>query len=327
MRNASWAWLWFVGWAWLALAADGGVARGGDAARPRVVTLAPALTQMVVDLGRGEALVGVTDKDTAAPAGLPVVGNFVDLDTERLLSVGPTHLLQMVSKEGDAALTALGERGGFAVVPYRYPVAIEEVADILWREGGAAGGPPSVGEVVGVPERAAALRAAMLRFFDDLGALTAGEERPRVLLAIGTNPLMASGPGTVHDGLLAYAGGVNAAAGASVTAPTYDREAVLALDPAVILVLSPGRSGSDAGAMASLVPELRALPIEAVERGRVVLINDPATLLPSTSLPRVAAAMASAIHPELRGEVSRLLAAYDAARDWEAADADDATDR
>lgn len=277
----------------------------------RIITLAPALTQMVVDLGRADALVGVTDKDTAAPPGLPVVGNYVDLDHERVLTVRPTHLLQMVSKEGiSPGLRDLAAEAGFTVVDWPYPKTLDEVAATL---SGGLGGAPGVGEVLGVPEQAAAVRDAFDRFFAGLETVTRRGDRPRVLLAIGTNPLMASGPGTVHDELLHFAGGENAAEGATVTAPTFDREALLAMNPQVVLVLSPGRRNIDAAAMAALLPELEALPIDAVEHGRVVLINDPATLLPSTSLPRIATQMARAVRPELADRVDALLAEYERA--------------
>lgn len=290
---------------------------GGESADPprvepepalRIVTLAPALTQMIVDLGRTDLLVGVTDKDTASPSELPIVGNYVDLDSERLLGVRPTHVLQMVPKSGvSAGLRDLASRAGFEVHGYPYPNTIADVAEIL---AGRPGGMASIGEAIGEPERAARLVAGMARFFDQLRVMTADRGRPRVLLAIGTNPLMASGPGTVNDEVLAAAGGTNVAAGASVSAPTYDREGLLALDPQVILVLSPGRQSTDAQAMASLLPELRDLPVAAVRDGRVVLINDPATLLPSTSLPRIAVLFTKAVHPELGERADALLAEY-----------------
>src|SRR5690606_4567405 len=99
---------------------------------------------------------------------------------------------------------------------------------------------PPLGELLGVPERAQALSRQMRERLERLRALTADREPPTVLLLIGTHPPMASGPGTVHDELLSHLGARNAAREASVSAPTYDREALLALAPDVILLLSPG---------------------------------------------------------------------------------------
>lgn len=267
---------------------------------PRIVTLAPALTQMVVDLGLSEALVGVAQHDMAAPPGLPIVGNFTDVDTERLLSVRPTHVLMTVGKEGiPPRLTSLAGAGHFTLIAYPYPGSVADVARTIYDPDNGQ----SLGPALGVAEQAKALRRDMLASLEALRSLTGERPARRVLIVIGTDPLMASGPGTVHDELLGYAGGINAAASAAVTAPTYDREALLALDPQVILVLSPGRDRPGPP-----LPELAGLPIEAVREGRIVVIRDPLAMLPSTSLPRIAAEMAQAIHPELADRIAHLQA-------------------
>jgi len=110
----------------------------------------------------------------------------------------------------------------------------------------------------------------------------------------------------VHDELLAFAGGVNAAAEAVVTAPEYDRESLLALQPQVILMLQPG-----APQLQEDDPRLSAfagLPIPAIQNGRVVVLNDPLVLLPSTSVTDVCALMAKAIHPDLAEEIDLAIA-------------------
>lgn len=283
-----------------------------DADALRIVTLAPALTQMVVDLGVGDQIVGISEHDAAAPppaepgATLPVVGNFLDVDTERLLSVRPTHVVMMVAKEGaPQRLVQLADAHGFRLVAYPYPRNMQSLLQILSPTGEHT--LPGLGELLNRAERAADLRQRMERFFAALERLTGAGERPEVLIIIGANPLMAEGPGTVHNELLAYAGGLNAARSATVTAPTYDREALLAMDPDVVLLLTGGGMG-DTGEGA--LPELRELPITATKEGRIVPLRDPLRALPSTALPRVAAEMARAIHPPLAPEIDKLLAEH-----------------
>ncbi|MFW5681616.1 MAG: hypothetical protein ACOC1G_01295, partial [Phycisphaeraceae bacterium] len=120
-------------------------------------------------------------------------------------------------------------------------------------------------------------------------------------------PVMALGPGgPVHD-LLRIAGGANAAAASGVPAPTYDREKLAALDPEVLIVLSPGGPPLGDPNRDARLTAFRRLPIPAVERGRVYLINDPLVLLPSTSMLDVAAELTSLLHPELSPAVERVL--------------------
>ena len=69
-----------------------------------------------------------------------------------------------------------------------------------------------------------------------------------MLMVIGVNPLMASGPGTVHDELLSYCGARNAAGNALVGAPVYDKERLLDANPGVVLFLLP-----QAAALGSIV--------------------------------------------------------------------------
>ncbi|HEX7009718.1 MAG TPA: ABC transporter substrate-binding protein, partial [Phycisphaeraceae bacterium] len=245
----------------------------------RVITLAPALTQMLVDLGQAHLLVGIAQHDLAAPAGLPVVGNFNQVQTEAVVQLKPTHVLAMKPQAGlPSRLQELAEAGRFRLVAYPYPTTIQAVLDILARpasEQQAASSKDAaepVGRLIGKAEEAQALRGKIESQLAALRRLTAGRQRPATLVAFGLEPVvMASGPGTVNDELLAIAGGRNAAAGMAVTAPTFNREALLALEPQVILLLIPG-----APPLREDDPRLgvlRGLPIPAVREGRVHLLN------------------------------------------------------
>ena len=269
----------------------------------RIVTLAPALSQMMVDLGAADRLVGIAQHDMAAPAGLPVVGNFSDVDTERLLRVKPTHVLTMSSKAAPPArLQDMADDGHFKLIAYPYPDTIPQVLNLLRHT--SRDGAPSLGDVLNMPDAAQQLKDRTRRKLDRLSDMTASQPTPSVLMVIGTSPIMASGPGTVNDQLLKRINARNAAHDASITAPTYGREALLALSPDVIVLLKP-----DAPALEPDDPrldELRGLPIPAVENDRIHLINDPLVLLPSTNLPRIGVALARAVHPQLDDELAQL---------------------
>ena len=264
---------------------------------PRIITLAPALTQVLIDLGLADHLVGVSEYDLVAPEGLPVVGHYRDVDAERLLALRPTHVLMMVGVEGSPVrLTELSQQMGFKLAVFDYPDKVENVWTILADE------QTGVGTALGVAERASRLREESLARLDTLGRLTGDLDRPRTLVVFSTQPnVMASGPRTVNDELIRIAGGQNAAGDAAVQAPEFGREGLLALNPDVIILLMPA-----APELVEDDPRLaifRGLPLPAVTEGRIYLINDPAALLPSTSIVRIATQMAVTIHPEIADRI------------------------
>jgi vitamin B12 transport system substrate-binding protein len=286
------------------------VTTGSGSAGPRLVTIAPALSQMVVDLGLADEIVGVAEYETAAPPGLPVVGNYNAVSTEILLSIRPTHVLMMVGPGGPPGrLSGLAKDGLFELHTFPFPLSIGDIGRVLYDEAPADGAGPSLGEALGVPGRAMALKMRMLRELAAIGSLTADLDKPTVLLVIGTGPVMVSGPGTVHDELLGFAGALNAAGDATVTAPEYGRESLLALSPQVILFLQPDSPGLKDGD--PRLASFAGLPIPAMEDGRVSVINDPLVLLPSTSITRICAEMAKAIHPEVARQIDRAMAEID----------------
>lgn len=269
---------------------------------PRIVSLAPAITQILVDMGVSDSLVAVAQNDSAAPSPLPVVGNYVDLDIESLLATAPTHVLMMTGKEGaPKRLTELAAAGRFALMTYPSPQSVEDVARTLYDEAedtDSTSSTRSLGSLLGKAEQARKVKEQMLIGLDRLRALFADMSKPKVLMVIGTNPIMASGPDTVHDQLLETAGASNAAASATVGAPTYDRESLVGMDPEIILLLLPNAEPLIPIDRDPRLASFRDLPIKAVDQGHIVLINDPLVLLPSSSLTRIARAMAKAIHPD-----------------------------
>lgn len=281
--------------------------RPTTASSSRIVSLAPALTQMLVDLGVADQLVAVAEHDMAAPRQLPVVGHFTEVNTESLLSVNPDLVLMMAGKEGPPErLRELAATGRFDLVVYPHPLRVADIVQILtgYSEPGATVSPPDrgLGEVLEIPEHANGLARSVLKRLNRLRMLTEGLDKPKVLLLIEPPPLVASGPGTVHDQLLEVAGGVNAAADARVTAPRFDREMLLAMNPQVVLMLLPEASRLDPSST-----ELTGLPIDAVRYGRIESLYDPLILLPSTSLVRIAVQMTIAIHPYLADEIEVML--------------------
>lgn len=267
-----------------------------DDGQLRIASLAPSISHIVIELGLADALVAVGDGDDIAPPSTPNLGRFNDLDLERLVTLAPTHVLAMTGQAGlPGRVTELAGGGRFALADLNYPATLDQALDLIER----------IGEALDRPQRAEQLAGEVRRRLDGIAALTAERSRPRALMVFATGPVMASGPGTVNDELLAIAGGVNADLQAAVTAPVYDREALWSLAPEVIFLMLPGDpplSGTDDARLDAF----RGLDLPAMENNRVILLNDPAVLHPGPSMATTAASMAVALHPDLAEAVAEV---------------------
>lgn len=224
----------------------------------RIVSLSPALTQMIEVMDGGSAIVGVDDSHEQVFPNLdkPTVGSYSQLRTEMIIGLRPTHVVTLAGQEGPPeALTRLAETAGFKLVTFPYPTSVRDVRAIM------------IGEVVGAgaEQRLISERSIAGILGNDSGFMTANDmleqlgrigtlsdrvatpgRKPRVLLVFALEPrIQASGPETVlHDVLTQYAGGYNAAIPdlkplspaqiAAITDPEKRREAIMAAseDPA-----------------------------------------------------------------------------------------------
>jgi ABC-type Fe3+-hydroxamate transport system substrate-binding protein len=287
---------------------------------PRIVSLAPAISQMLVDLHMDGDIVGKAEHDTSAPAKIRVVGNFQDINVEALLATKPTMVLMMTGASGvPKVLSDLAEKKRFTLYAYPYPPTIDDTLDILHdpqADQYKAASQPDLATVLGDPAAAIRLRRTLDMQIQAVRDVVRDLPKPRVLAAFSTSPVMASGSKTVNDELLQIAGAINPAASAKIMAPSYDREKLTALAPDIILLLSPGAPALGPIESDARLESLRGVNIPAVTNKRIVLLNDPLILLPSTNLAHTAAAFAKAIHPDKAKQIDdAVAAAAKAARD------------
>lgn len=269
-----------------------------------IVSLSPAMSRSLVELDLGDRLIGVGEHDAAAPAGLPVVGNYLSPNIERLITLRPTHVVMMTGKEGaHGRLVQLAARQPFELVAFAVPSTAEEAIAILHHPSRV-----DLGEALGVADRAAVLAMRIRARLGALRALTADQPRPRVLLAFGVNPVWVSGPGSVEDDLLSYLGAENAVAGAGQAAMMLDREKLMGSSAQVLILLMPGAPPLQSLAEDVRLDAFRGLRLPAMESGRVALVADPLVLLvQSAAVDDVAAALAKAIHPQLTDAIDALM--------------------
>ena len=211
----------------------------------RIVTIAPSLTEVLLDLGEGARLVGVSryDDDPAVKA-LPRVGGFLDPSPEAILGLRPDLVLAAPSPGNRGPVEGLARLGVPVLVLPLHGVP-EIVASV--RE---------VAKVLGVPAKGNLLVGRLESGIARVRATTAPLPKKRVLVVYGWRPLVVAGPGSFADSLLADAGAVNVAAGSSGEYPTFSAERLLGAAPDLI-VDATGNHGGEApppGITSRIVP-------------------------------------------------------------------------
>lgn len=162
----------------------------------RIVSLVPSVTEVIVDLGEADRLVGRTRYDTASViADLPSVGEGMGPSYEALLALDPdlvVYFFGASDPETPAQLARLGIPG-FGVRPER----IEDVLALY----------AVIGELLGRQEAAEAFSTALRQTLDSVARISAGLPRRNVSYLLDGDPPWAAGPGTYIGELIDLAGG------------------------------------------------------------------------------------------------------------------------
>lgn len=263
-------------------------AQSGGAVPRRIISLVPALTEMLFAIGAGPQVVAVSSFDRHPPevAGLPKVGALLDPDVERVLSLTP-DLVAVYGSQTD--LKRQLQRASIPVFDYRH-AGLADVFTTLRALGGRTGR----------AVQAEAVATDLERRIDAVRRRSAGGSRPRVLLVFGReqgslrNLYVSGGRGFLHDMLLA-AGGANVFADVQQEAVQATTELVLARAPDVILELHERREWTDAETTAAQALWRRLPALPAVKSGRVVILAGEGLVVPgprvATAVERLAAAL------------------------------------
>lgn len=246
----------------------------------RVVSLIPAVTEILFAIGAGPQVVAVGSFDTYPPEvkKLPRVGALIDPDVERILSLRPDLVVVFATQ------TTLREQLARARIPaYVYDDA--GLADVFTTI-------RDVGVRVGHEKAAADLTRGLEARIDAVRKRVAGRPRPRTLIVFDREKqalrgIYASGGiGFVHD-MVDAAGGENLFADVKQKAVQATTELILARRPDVVLEIRA--DPLDAATRAKEIAvwsTLSSLP--AVRTSRVYLIDQQKTVIPG---PRVAEAV------------------------------------
>ncbi|HEY0780312.1 MAG TPA: helical backbone metal receptor [Gemmatirosa sp.] len=200
----------------------------------RVVSLCPSLTELVFDLGRGDALVGRT-KFCVHPAdrvtSVEALGGTKNPRLDRIVALRPDLVLLNEEENRREDADALAAAG----VPLHvsFPRDAPETATMV----------RSIGEALDASAEAARIaeeiEARTARVRTGAAARAAGGEPPvRWAYLIWRRPWMAAGGDTFVSALLNQAGGTNALGTAGARYPEVTADALRAADPDVVFLSS-----------------------------------------------------------------------------------------
>lgn len=264
-----------------------------QATRPqRIISLVPAVTEMLFALGAGSDVVAVSNYDKFPPeaAAKPKVGALIDPDFERMLSLRPDLVVVYESQS-----ELIGRLGRVKVPVFHYRHAgLADITETI----------TALGERIDRAADARTLVARIERDLDRIRQQVAGRPRPLTALIFGREPgtlrsLYASaGIGFMHDMLL-VAGGADAFDDMKRQSLQVSTEVLLARKPEVIVDIHP----SDLWRPDRAARERdvwRALPsLPAVRTGRVYLIVDDRLVVPGPRVAEAVRLIAQVLHPDV----------------------------
>jgi iron complex transport system substrate-binding protein len=246
-----------------------------DAPR-RIVSLIPAVTEMLFALGAGDRVVGVSSFDQFPPEVEKIqrVGALLDPDLERILSLRPDLVIVYHTQ------TDLRQQLERAKVP-AYVYAHAGLADVTKTI-------RSLGIRIGLAERAARLATDIETRIAAIRRATGNAPQPRTLVVFGRENYAlrgiyaSGGVGFIHD-MVTAAGARNIFEDMKREAVQATTELILARRPELILELRANPVTPDAEKKEMAVwGQLASVP--AVVNRRVYILVDPSTVIPG---PRV----------------------------------------
>jgi iron complex transport system substrate-binding protein len=248
----------------------------------RILSVAPANTELVFALGLGKSLVGRSDFDDypAEVKDIPSVGGFFPPDYEKIIATKPD--LVLLAAGSDEARDKLA--GEYKLNVY---VVDPKTFDELYN------GVTKLGQVLNAQEAAEKVvtdMKAQVKAITD--KVATASSKPTVYYEVWDEPLMTAGTGTFINDLITLAGGTNVGADVKGWA-TYSAEQVAKANPDVIVA-------SSADIEAKIKARQGWGSFKAVKEGKIATIADPNLIVrPGPRLVLGLEWFAKTLHPEL----------------------------
>ncbi len=238
---------------------------------PRIVSMNPSLTAILIDLGVTGTLVGVEEQSRRLHpevADLPVVGGLFNPSVEAVVALQPDWVVMVPSaqqRDFRRRLTDLGIE--VLLLPN---IRFEEILESI----------TVLGELVGKADAARRRIEQIQRVREEVRRAAAERPRIRAVVVVQRDPLFVVGRGNFVDEMLRSAGADNAAAELGEPFPRAGVEWLIAAAPDVILDATeespeparywarwPSIPAVASGRVLAVAPELITMPGPHLDRG------------------------------------------------------------
>jgi iron complex transport system substrate-binding protein len=251
----------------------------------RIVSLAPSCTEIIAGLKLQNKLVGIT-QHTDYPSevlNLPVVGSYVNLNLEAIVSLKP----DLVLATDDGNPPEIIERLKQLSVPV-FVLKLRTYEDIKQSI-------LALGKFLGAEENAKQQVDLMSRVASCIKTKTSTIKKPSVLFVYESYPIVTAGARTFTDELIQMAGGESITHDVKISYPRLTIENIIAKDPDIIIESSMDPSAEKEQKMRWWK---QWGSLTAVKRDRVYLLESKNLDRPSQRIVYGFLQLARTLHPE-----------------------------
>ncbi|MGB9681439.1 MAG: ABC transporter substrate-binding protein [bacterium] len=251
----------------------------------RIISIAPANTEILFSLGLGDKVVGVTtwcDYPKEATKK-EKIGDFQAPNVEKILSLKP----DLVLATGGIQMPIVEKLQQLGITVYVIdPKTIDDVITTIYK----------VGHITGQDKVARDLGFNLkFRVSTVVSRVKKAQQKPKVFFELWHEPLMSVGPGSFVDDLIKKAGGINIAGNAKTPYPIFSLEELIKEDPDVII----GAASSMGAGPLNVATRPGWSSLKAVKEGRIFTIDDNIIFRPGPRLVDALEIIAKYLHPEL----------------------------
>ena len=252
----------------------------------RIVSLAPANTEMLFALGLGDKIVGVTEWCNYPQEALAIekVGDFQDVNIEKLIAVEP-HLI-LATTMHEVAVKEMEKVGIPSLVID--PSSIQQILDTMLM----------ISEISGIKDDGEVVVKSLQARIDAITSKTKGlaeDKKPMVFYEVWNEPLMSAGPGSFINDLIILAGGINLAGDAQTPYPMISIEILLDRNPEIIFHSYMGGIGTGS----DMFDREGWKDIKAIKDNKIYELDADTINRPGPRIIDALEKIAKSIHPEL----------------------------